>query len=618
MPIVFNNTANANIITPSVNKNTLFFENDELKSKDSANVVRTYGNGGGTPGGSDTQVQFNDSSAFGGTANFTWDNANNVLSVVGNVDVGNLNVANTVIANSFTGNGSQLSGIITPQDKPINLLYVAKNGDDTAGTGSINAPYLTIQKAIDVANVVSARTAIITAPGVYIQDLTIASQSAEINIMGSGTSTRVQGNIVISGTSTAVYLDNLTYLNNRRITHSSNGYLSLSNMVFGANTGFTKTSNTTTKVFNTFMGSSANLLLQNGETTFYNCQLVNPQVSGANTLVNFSQCDRVVIPVITAGNVVFSESIIFSTGVGNSITANGGYTVFKNSLCITPTRIPAPVAFNAGSFYSYGDTVFDVANSTFNGTAVFGAIQAAQFQQINVTGNITANYAIFNEVISNTANIAGNAIIGNISTDTIIANTANIAGNVNAGNVITGDVYANYANITGNIDIGGNINYTRTFGCFHKIANVTAPSANTVYEFDWYANTTPHVDTNGVTVTSVDPTRINIDKAGSYSVFIEMQARNLDNQDRSAWIWLAKNGTDIPETTIKIVLLKQWQQVIAKLWLLENIDANDYFEVRFAVDNISGISLEYNDAQVTPFPHPAQPSATITITPVGA
>jgi hypothetical protein len=46
--------------------------------------------------------------------------------------------------------------------------------------------------------------------------------------------------------------------------------------------------------------------------------------------------------------------------------------------------------------------------------------------------------------------------------------------------------------------------------------------------------------------------------------------------------------------------------------------ANDYFEVRFAVDNISGISLEYGPAQVSPFPHPAQPSATITILPVGA
>ena len=37
--------------------------------------------GGGTPGGLNTQVQFNDSEAFGGDASFTWDKANSILKV---------------------------------------------------------------------------------------------------------------------------------------------------------------------------------------------------------------------------------------------------------------------------------------------------------------------------------------------------------------------------------------------------------------------------------------------------------------------------------------------------------------------------------------------------------
>lgn len=39
--------------------------------------------GGGTPGGSNTQIQFNNSGAFGGSANLTWDNTNSRLSVGG-------------------------------------------------------------------------------------------------------------------------------------------------------------------------------------------------------------------------------------------------------------------------------------------------------------------------------------------------------------------------------------------------------------------------------------------------------------------------------------------------------------------------------------------------------
>lgn len=41
------------------------------------------GTGGGTPGGSDTQIQFNNAGSFGGSANMTWDEANRYL-IIGN------------------------------------------------------------------------------------------------------------------------------------------------------------------------------------------------------------------------------------------------------------------------------------------------------------------------------------------------------------------------------------------------------------------------------------------------------------------------------------------------------------------------------------------------------
>jgi hypothetical protein len=45
------------------------------------------GGGGGTPGGSDTQVQFNDAGAFGGDADLTWNKTTNVLGVTGDVNL---------------------------------------------------------------------------------------------------------------------------------------------------------------------------------------------------------------------------------------------------------------------------------------------------------------------------------------------------------------------------------------------------------------------------------------------------------------------------------------------------------------------------------------------------
>jgi hypothetical protein len=43
------------------------------------------GGGSGTPGGSDTQVQFNDAGAFGGSADLTWDDTGKVLGVGGDI-----------------------------------------------------------------------------------------------------------------------------------------------------------------------------------------------------------------------------------------------------------------------------------------------------------------------------------------------------------------------------------------------------------------------------------------------------------------------------------------------------------------------------------------------------
>jgi hypothetical protein len=168
---------------------------------------------------------------------------------------------------------------------------------------------------------------------------------------------------------------------------------------------------------------------------------------------------------------------------------------------------------------------------------------------------------------------------------------------------------------SGNINLATNatINYDAVYGCFHNMANVTAAAADTVYEFQW---PNVHINTNRVTVES--NSQITIGQEGAYVFSLEMQAENTDNQDRTAFIWLAKNGTDIEESCVRVTLLKEWKQVIVKEWIVNSLNANDYIEVRFAVDNISGIQLTSIPAQASPYARPAVPSAVITVTPAGA
>ncbi len=51
----------------------------------STHTLSASGGGGGSPGGSNTYVQYNDSSSFGGDANFTWSKGNQTLTVTGKV-----------------------------------------------------------------------------------------------------------------------------------------------------------------------------------------------------------------------------------------------------------------------------------------------------------------------------------------------------------------------------------------------------------------------------------------------------------------------------------------------------------------------------------------------------
>jgi len=101
-------------------------------------------------------------------------------------------------------------------------------------------------------------------------------------------------------------------------------------------------------------------------------------------------------------------------------------------------------------------------------------------------------------------------------------------------------------------------------------------------------------------------------------VHLEMIIKITGNAERNVFLWLAKNGNDIAETGVKISLrqggVNAVYQTVTKPWLLDDISANDYIELRFAVSREDGISLEFTPAQTTPYVRPAIPSAVFTVT----
>ena len=165
------------------------------------------------------------------------------------------------------------------------------------------------------------------------------------------------------------------------------------------------------------------------------------------------------------------------------------------------------------------------------------------------------------------------------------------------------------------ISTGGS---TPVFGCFHKVADVVATEANAAFSFDWFNNTTAHVNTQGVAVVSGNPTRVSISSAGSYLVTVEMQVKTEGNAPRDVFLWLSKNNSNIAESGIKVEVRQgsvetPVYEYISKQWLVHDIAVNDYLELKFAVSRIDLMKLEYIAAQTTPYVRPALPSAILTI-----
>jgi hypothetical protein len=85
-------------------------------------------NAGGTPGGSDTQIQFNDAGAFGGATGVTYSVDRNTL-LVNNLEVTTNITASGAISSSFTGNNTFNGNIYLANNKNI-------GGENVSGTGA--------------------------------------------------------------------------------------------------------------------------------------------------------------------------------------------------------------------------------------------------------------------------------------------------------------------------------------------------------------------------------------------------------------------------------------------------------------------------------------------------
>jgi len=300
-------------------------------------TAMTGGGGNGTPGGSNTQIQYNDNGTFGGNAGFTFN------EVTGNVAIpGNLSVAGNILG--FVANAN----------------YAAFAGN--ANT-AINANY-----AAFAGNVTIASQPNITSLG-NLTSLTVIGNSNTGNIYTSGVSGNISGaNVISANTFTAAA--NIT----------ANYFIGNGSQLTGL-PGGSNISNGT---------SSVNIATANGNVT------VTAGGTTSLTISNSNVTGRQFVSNVATGNapfIVTSTTLVANLRVANAVFANGANSAFS---AVTASNVNGSGSSIVGSLTANGFVV-PLSNNTstlgFTGQRFANLFVGNIFFSGNLTGGPSAPVA---------------------------------------------------------------------------------------------------------------------------------------------------------------------------------------------------------------------------------
>jgi plastocyanin len=486
-----------------------------------------------TVSGSNSQVQFNDSSSFGASANFTFDKTSNTLTVTnlvtngsgitnitgssvtgqvpnaliaatvytnsqpnitsvgtlssltvtGSINSGNADLGNTATANYFVGSGNNLSNI---QGSNITgAVSYATTANSVSGSNVSGAvTYAATANAVAGANVLGQVANSIVAGTIY------TAAQPNITSVGTLTSLAVTGNI----TSGNANLGNLVTAN----FFTGNGSL-LSSLTFGNITTFSTAGITTdelylpstTRLNVTASGASGYLFDQYGAT-------LNPAIyvtSGQTLAFNLNVSGHPFL-IQTSGGANYSTGLEHVDSTGTVLTTSSAQGQVAGTLY---WKVPYGITGN----YKYICSI----HGGMNGNIVITDANVA-----NITVGLATYATTANAVAgANVSGQVGNALVAstvytnaqpNITSVGTLSNLA-VTGNISAGNVLTNNLlYANgvawsfgggasISNGNSNVNIatsGGNINFSADGTA--NVMTITGTGAN----INGYANISGNVN----------------------------------------------------------------------------------------------------------------------------
>ena len=487
--------------------------------------------------GANTYIQYNMGNDFAASANFTYDDSIQILTVLGNANItktlfgnvanfsgnvtslnanlGNLAEANYVnVATQLNGNVANFSGNLTSLNANLGNLATANyvnvaneiNGNIANFSGNLTSLNANLGNLVEAnfVNVASNTTTSNLTVNLALSGNTanfsgnITTLNANLGNLATANFVNVSSNINVTDTmqSGNVRTDNLLYANGQpwdlQEAAGSNTQLQYNdgNNDFGASANL---------VFD-YVASNLTVVGNVIATSFFGNISGNISAPGANTQILFNDAN------VTNAVANFSYDKAYNAGGGELDVGNtvGGQIITDNVYASYGNigNLDVTTDIEAGGNIS---TTGSGGNITMSGGDITG-VNNISANSANYTANVTANNLTVNLALTgNTANFSGNitslnANLGNLAT----ANFVNVASNITTSNLtVNTELFGNTANFSGNViannltvnlELSGN---TANFTGNVIAANIVGALANGTSNVKVYSNANVEITVAG-------------------------------------------------------------------------------------------------------------------------
>jgi hypothetical protein len=227
------------------------------------------------------------------------------------------------------------------------------------------------------------------------------------------------------------------------------------------------------------------------------------------------------------------------------------------------------------------------------------------------------SFAIVNSGITKktTAQVVGNSVFNQISSSVVLTSQSSSFANATVFNNYTQSINnatssftttssfnsftASYNNTTGSFGV------TSYYGSFLHTASISLSVTNASYSASF--NTTDFA--SGVSISGSNQDKIKIDNTGIYNIQFSAQFDKTNSANATVYVWLRKNGTNIPITNTGLTLGGGSNDASVAAWnFFVSASANDYYQLMFgATDN--NVRVLYTVPPIGP----AVPSIILTV-----